>query len=82
MDARICQVHFFNTKWQLPEAKPIDDSFVQHYWSKMGAMELVEDNIFDYGVAFLEEQQECYDVSGEQISWAENQNLKLHFKES
>ena len=67
LGAKICRVQFFGMKWQLSEAEPIIDSFVERYHSDMDLVPL-ERNIFDYGVAFPEERMILYKFSEDQVA--------------
>jgi len=50
LGARVCRVSFFGMKWEIPDAKPMIDRFIQRYRAKMGSSIPVKKNMFDYGV--------------------------------
>jgi hypothetical protein len=52
LGARICQVSFFGMKWDIPNAEPVIDRFIQQYHAKMGSSVPLQKNVFDYGVQF------------------------------
>ncbi len=36
LGARVCRVSFFGMKWEIPDAEPMIDRFIQRYRAKMG----------------------------------------------
>jgi hypothetical protein len=50
LGARICRVSFFGMKWNIPNAEPMIDRFIQQYHAKMGSSVPLQKNVFDYGV--------------------------------
>jgi hypothetical protein len=52
LGARICRVSFFGMKWDIPNAEPVIDRFIQKYHANMGSSVPLQKNVFDYGVRF------------------------------
>ncbi len=52
LGARVCRVSFFGMKWEIPDAEPMIDGFIQRYRGQMGSSVLTQKNMFDYGVQF------------------------------
>ncbi|CAK9188676.1 unnamed protein product [Sphagnum troendelagicum] len=52
LGARICRVSFFGMKWDIPNAEPVIDRFIQQYHANMGSSVPLQKNVFDYGVRF------------------------------
>jgi len=50
LGARVCRVSFFGMKWEIPDAEPMIDRFIQRYCAKMGSFVPTQKNMFDYGV--------------------------------
>ncbi len=50
LGARVCRVSFFGMKWDIPDAEPIIDRFIQQYHAEMGSSVPTQKNMFDYGV--------------------------------
>jgi hypothetical protein len=53
LGARVCRVSFFEMKWEIPDAEPMIDCFIQRYHVEMGSSIPTQNNMFDYGVQFL-----------------------------
>jgi len=52
LGAKVCRVSFFGMKWEIPDAEPMIDCFIQRYHARMGSSVTTEKNLFDYGVQF------------------------------
>jgi hypothetical protein len=52
LGARICRVSFFGMKWDILNAEPVIDRFIQQYHANMGSSVPLQKNVFDYGVQF------------------------------
>jgi len=52
LGARVCRVSFFGMKWDILDAKPMIDRFIQRYRAEMGSSIPTQKNMFDYGVQF------------------------------
>jgi hypothetical protein len=37
LGARVCRVSFFGMKWEIPDAEPVIDHFIQRYHAEMGS---------------------------------------------
>jgi hypothetical protein len=52
LGARVCRVSFFGIKWDILDAEPMIDRFIQQYRAEMGSSVPTQKNMFDYGVQF------------------------------
>jgi len=52
LGVRVCRVSLFGMKWEIPNAEPMIDHFIQRYRAKMSSSVPIEKNMFDYGVQF------------------------------
>ncbi|KAH9569633.1 hypothetical protein CY35_02G000700, partial [Sphagnum magellanicum] len=52
LGARVCRVSFFGMKWDIRDAEPMIDRFIQRYRAEMGSSVPTQKNMFDYGVQF------------------------------
>jgi hypothetical protein len=63
LGARVCRVSFFGMKWEIPDAEPMIDRFIQRYHAEMGSSVPTQKNMFDYGVQFPTGGLELYKFS-------------------
>jgi hypothetical protein len=52
LGAKVCRVSFFGMKWEIIDAEPTIDRFIQRYCAEMGSFVPTQKNMFDYGVQF------------------------------
>ncbi len=52
LGARVCQVSFFGMKWEIPDAEPVINRFIQRYHARMGSSVPTKKNMFNYVVQF------------------------------
>jgi hypothetical protein len=50
LDAKVCRVSFFGMKWEILDAEPMINRFIQRYRAEMGSFVPTQKNMFDYGV--------------------------------
>jgi hypothetical protein len=50
LGAKVCRVSFFGMKWEIIDAEPTIDRFIQRYCAEMGSFVPTQKNMFDYGV--------------------------------
>ncbi len=63
LGARVCRVSFFGMKWEIIDAEPTIDRFIQRYCADMGSFVPTQKNMFDYGVQFPTRGLELYKFS-------------------
>ncbi len=52
LGARVCQVSFFGMKWEIANAEPMIDRFIQRYCVELGSSGPTKKYMFDYRVQF------------------------------
>jgi hypothetical protein len=52
LDVGVCRVSFFEMKWEIPDAEPMINRFIQRYHAEMDPSVPTQKNMFDYGVQF------------------------------